>query len=187
MASAGSSSDGTWRGARPPTASDRQFSRTAYRPPARAEAPCHACSPFIPLPRASSRHPGPCPADGTADRRPASHSQRPARRFRPPRRRPRRAGRPNALREDVGAPPLAWSNDLAPRGRYARHLAARNCRLRHDNSPQGENLYAAWGSPQLLPKQPLEDASLAWGEEITAYRGHPSARDGLPTTDTTPR
>jgi len=80
----------------------------------------------------------------------------------------------NALREDVGAPPLAWSDDLARHAaRYARQLAARNCHLRHDNSPQGENLYAAWGSPELLPKRPLEDASLAWGEEISAYHGQP--------------
>ena len=80
----------------------------------------------------------------------------------------------NALRRDVGTPPLVWSDDLARHAaRYAGHLAARNCRLRHDDSPQGENLYAAWESPELLPKQPLEDASLAWGEEITAYRGQP--------------
>ena len=80
----------------------------------------------------------------------------------------------NRFRADVGAPPLTWSDDLARHAaRYARQLATRQCQLRHDRSSQGENLYAVWGSPQLLPQQPLEDASLAWGDEITDYHGQP--------------
>jgi len=80
----------------------------------------------------------------------------------------------NALRDQVSAPPLQWSARLASQAeRYARTLAQRGCRLRHASVPEGENLYAMWGSAEFMPDLPFEAASLSWGAEKSDYRGQP--------------
>ena len=83
----------------------------------------------------------------------------------------------NALRQDVGTPPLHWSARLAQDAKgYARRLARGNCRLRHAAVPEGENLWASWGSPGHETNLPFRAASLSWGEEIRDYRGQPIGR-----------
>ena len=83
----------------------------------------------------------------------------------------------NDLRELVSAPPLTWSPRLAGQARrYAQRLAQQGCQLRHASVPEGENLYAMWGSPEFMPALPFEAASLAWGAEKPHYHGQPIGR-----------
>ena len=83
----------------------------------------------------------------------------------------------NALRQDVDTPPLEWSPRLAQDAkRYAQRLARGQCRLRHAAVPEGENLWASWGSPGHETHMPFQAASLSWGEEIRDYRGQPIGR-----------
>jgi len=83
----------------------------------------------------------------------------------------------NDLRDLVSAPPLTWSPRLAGQARrYAQRLAQQNCQLRHASVPEGENLYAMWGTPEFMPALPFEAASLAWGAEKPHYQGQPIGR-----------
>ncbi|SNT33563.1 pathogenesis-related protein 1 [Granulicella rosea] len=75
----------------------------------------------------------------------------------------------NAKRNDVGAPPLQWSADLAADAQaWAEHLAHdKKCQLEHktDNS-HGENLFGGTGAFYTALS-----ASQSWYSEIKAYNG----------------
>ena len=79
----------------------------------------------------------------------------------------------NLVREELGVPPLTWSNELAAFAQeWADHLAANGCKMEHRQQPRinqeaiGENLF--WGSNGAVyhPK----DASLSWYSEKKIYK-----------------
>ncbi len=73
----------------------------------------------------------------------------------------------NSKRKDVGAPPLAWSAELAVVAqRWADHLANdKNCDLEHSTGSKfGENLFGGNGMAYTAL-----DASQSWYAEIKDY------------------
>ena len=90
----------------------------------------------------------------------------------------------NAYRNEVGIPPLAWSDDLAKYAQnWANELVKRDCKMQHrpydDSDPwkqlYGENIY--WGggtnwSPTVL------DAVADWGTERKNFNFNSKACKG---------
>jgi len=78
----------------------------------------------------------------------------------------------NKVRDQVGAPPLAWSESLSAYAqKWAEQLAARRCRMEHRPlsgewaQQYGENIF--WGSGRYFD---ATDASKAWYSEKKDYR-----------------
>ena len=80
----------------------------------------------------------------------------------------------NDSRKEVGVNLIEWSEELSKDAKnYAETLAKNNKGLVHsesNNRPgQGENLYYAWSSSEKT-ETPLNDASVAWYNEIKDYK-----------------
>ena len=80
----------------------------------------------------------------------------------------------NKWRGEVGAPALAWSDDLAAgAAQWTEQLKQKGCALEHSSSGEGENLY--WASPIFgtggLRVQTVSSSDVvdSWGQEKQAY------------------
>jgi pathogenesis-related protein 1 len=80
-------------------------------------------------------------------------------------------GQHNEWRNEYGITPLTWSKELASKAnKWAIKLAEEGCKLQHDPSnhsgekPNGENIYAIWGSGSLR-----QDAVDSWASERLDY------------------
>jgi len=74
----------------------------------------------------------------------------------------------NKYRKQHGAPPLTLSKSLCDFAtEWAKHLAGRGTMQHRSNNKFGENLYAKWGSGQLVVKG--GDAVDSWYDEIKLY------------------
>ena len=99
----------------------------------------------------------------------------------------------NDAREDVGTPPLAWSEKLEEQALFYAKILARKDekkRMKHSQTNDGENMtysYSAESRDGIITpafsSTPLTDASVGWYEEIKHYKyskikrrrvGHPS-------------
>ena len=86
----------------------------------------------------------------------------------------------NDAREDVGTPPLAWSEKLEKQALlYAKILARKDQKqnMKHSKTNDGENMtyfYSAESRDGIITptfsSTPLTDASVGWYEEIKDYR-----------------
>lgn len=71
----------------------------------------------------------------------------------------------NAYRRRHGVPALDWSSRVAK----SAEAWARTCQFQHESqSEYGENLYAAWGQPNM--ERVLSHAAAAWYDEVAQYK-----------------
>ncbi len=71
----------------------------------------------------------------------------------------------NLYREEVGVPPLVWSDTLAQvAAEWAVQLVEMGCAFEHSNNQYGENLWK--GTTGAFP---LSYVILSWGEEKELY------------------
>ena len=86
----------------------------------------------------------------------------------------------NDARDDVGTPPLVWSEKLEKQALlYAKILARKDEKqnMKHSKTNDGENMTYSYSAeirdgiitPSISPT-PLTDASVGWYEEIKDYR-----------------
>ena len=86
----------------------------------------------------------------------------------------------NDAREDVGSPPLAWSEKLEEQALFYAKILARKDekkRMKHSQTNDGENMtysYSAEVRDRIITpafsSTPLTDASVGWYEEIKHYK-----------------
>ena len=86
----------------------------------------------------------------------------------------------NDAREEVGAPPLVWSEKLEEQALlYAKILARKDEKqnMKHSKTNDGENMTYSYSAESqggvitpIFSSNPLTDASVGWYEEIKDYR-----------------